>query len=167
MPPPIDASAAFGITYRPMVPEDLPFLEALYVSTRAEEVAQTGWPPEVQRGFLAQQFDAQHRHYQQTYTQAEWLVVERDGEPMGRLYLEEWQRELRIIDISLMPEHRGHGVGAAMLSDIIAGTDLTVSIHVEKFNPAMGLYRRLGFVTVEERGVYDLMERPGAKTDKS
>jgi hypothetical protein len=32
-----------------------------------------------------------------------------------------------------------------------------VSIHVEKLNPAMRLYRRLGFVTEEDKGVYDLM----------
>jgi hypothetical protein len=32
-----------------------------------------------------------------------------------------------------------------------------VSIHVEKLNPAMGLYRRLGFICVEDKGVYDLM----------
>ncbi|MDO9561897.1 MAG: hypothetical protein Q7J60_09770 [Bradyrhizobium sp.] len=32
-----------------------------------------------------------------------------------------------------------------------------VSIHVEKFNPAIRLYRRLDFETVEDKGVYDLM----------
>jgi hypothetical protein len=32
-----------------------------------------------------------------------------------------------------------------------------VTIHVEKNNPAMRLYRRLGFTAVEDKGVYDLM----------
>ena len=33
-----------------------------------------------------------------------------------------------------------------------------VSIHVERMNPAMRLYLRLGFAKVDEHGVYDLME---------
>ena len=31
------------------------------------------------------------------------------------------------------------------------------ALHVEQYNPAMKLYRRLGFEMVEEQGVYHLM----------
>ena len=41
--------------------------------------------------------------------------------------------------------------------DEAAACGKDVSIHVEKFNPAMRLYRRLGFTTEEDKGVYDLM----------
>jgi hypothetical protein len=41
--------------------------------------------------------------------------------------------------------------------DEAASCGKAVSIHVEKFNPAMRLYRRLGFATEEDKGVYDLM----------
>ena len=44
MPPPLSAAVAFGISYRPMIEDDLPFVADLYASTRAEEVAATGWP---------------------------------------------------------------------------------------------------------------------------
>lgn len=170
MPPPLKAAAGLGIAYRPISDDDLPFLGALYASTRAEEVAMTGWSPEMQGQFLAQQFDAQHRHYMRHYPDAEWLVVERGGEAIGRLYIEEWSSQIRIIDISLMTESRGQGLGAAILMDMLemartAGK--AVSIHVEKHNPARHLYDRLGFVAVEDKGVYDLLEwraeqeRPG------
>jgi GNAT superfamily N-acetyltransferase len=154
-----------GIRYRPATDDDLPFLATVYASTRLEEVAAAGWPPEVERAFLAHQFEAQHRHYRQHYPNAEWLVIERDGEAVGRLYLEEWKDQLRLIDIALLPDSRGAGVGSAILADLMAqakaaGKPLT--IHVEKNNPAMRLYLRLGFVAIDEHGIYDLMEwRPG------
>jgi predicted GNAT family acetyltransferase len=35
-----------------------------------------------------------------------------------------------------------------------------VTIHVERMNPALRLYERLGFVLAEDRGVYLFLERP-------
>ena len=161
MPPPLRAAARLGVSYRPMTDEDMPFLAALYYSTRAEEVAQTGWPAEMQRQFLAQQFDAQHRHYQRHYADAEWLVIERGGEAVGRLYIEEWQSQIRIIDIALVPAARGLGIGAAIFEDtfdVARAKGKKVSIHVEKNNPARRLYYRLGFEMIADEGVYDLLE---------
>jgi GNAT superfamily N-acetyltransferase len=166
VPPPLNAAARLGIACRPAGDGDLGFLALVYASTRLEEVAQTGWPLEAQRQFLAHQFDAQHRHYRQHYPSAEWLVIERDGVAIGRLYVEEWPDQIRLIDIALLPDHRGGGAGSAILADLMgmaaaAGKPLT--IHVEKNNPAMRLYRRLGFEPIDEHGVYDLMEwKPGA-----
>jgi ribosomal protein S18 acetylase RimI-like enzyme len=82
------------------------------------------------------------------------------GEDIGRLYIERWPTQHRIIDIAFLPEHRGKGLGEALLRDLLdeaAAAAKDVSIHVEKLNPAMRLYRRLGFVTEEDKGVYDLM----------
>jgi ribosomal protein S18 acetylase RimI-like enzyme len=152
---------ALGIGFRPERDEDLAFLLALYVSTRAEEVAQTGWPEELQRRFLAQQFEAQTRHYAIHYADAERLVLERDGEAIGRLYLDVDGDMLHILDIALLPESRGAGVGAAILSDLLrqAGEKgQTVAIFVEKNNPARSLYARLGFAAIRDEGVYDFME---------
>jgi ribosomal protein S18 acetylase RimI-like enzyme len=162
MPPPLRRAAALGITCRAAGEADLPLLAETYFSTRREEVAQTGWPAEQQQLFLAHQFDAQHRHYQANYPTAEWLVIEKAGEAIGRLYLDDWESELRLIDIALLPAARGAGIGGALLEDLIeaaAGRGKTLSIHVERNNPAMRLYRRLGFAKAGEHGIYDLMER--------
>jgi ribosomal protein S18 acetylase RimI-like enzyme len=139
---------------------DLPFLGRLYASTRWDELAPAAWSDAEKSTFLDMQFHAQHAHYQQHYPAADWLVILRDGEPIGRLYIVRWQREHRLIDIAFMPEHRGQGFGTALMRDLMdeaAAAGKPLSIHVEKFNPAMRLYRRLGFVTAEDKGVYDLM----------
>ena len=160
-PIPVPSSAAiYGLAYREATDTDLPVLEEIYASTRRAEVAATGWPPEQQQAFLKSQFEAQHQHYRDHYPDAAWLLILRGSEVVGRLYLEDWTRELRIIDIALLPSARGHGWGEAVLRDLMDATGATgraVSIHVEKQNPAMRLYRRLGFQTLEEKGVYDLM----------
>lgn len=149
-----------GLTKRAMMDADLPFLSALYASTRADEVAPLPWSDDEKSAFLAQQFHAQHTHYLEHYPDAHWLVIEQADEPVGRLYLEWWPSEIRIIDIALLPDYRGNGLGRALLEDVMAlarKDGLSVGIHVEKANPAMSLYRRLGFVVVEDKGVYDLL----------
>ena len=160
MPPPLRAAAARGLCYRPATEQDLPFLAALYASTREEELAQTGWAAEMQHAFLQQQHEAQHAHYANVYADAERLLVVHDGRAVGRLYLAEWPGEIRIVDISLLPDSRGRGFGGAILRDIqadAASRGKAVSIHVEKFNPARRLYGRLGFEQIEDKGVYVLM----------
>lgn len=163
MLPPLEAAAKLGIGLRPATNEDLPFIARLYASTRAEEMALTGWPQEQQAAFLAQQHEAQHRHYRQHYPVAEWLIVERGGAAIGRLYLGESEGELRVIDISLLPAARGEGIGGAILSDILCQAEASgkrVIIHVEQSNPARRLYARLGFRIVDDQGVYLRMEWP-------
>jgi ribosomal protein S18 acetylase RimI-like enzyme len=144
-----------------MTDDDLPFVAALYASTRREELAATGWPTEMQDAFLHQQHEAQHAFYRVSYDGAEWLIIEQGGGAVGRLYRVIWPREIRIIDISLVPEARGSGIGGTILRAIqeeAREIGKAVSIHVEKNNRARHLYLRLGFEVIEDKGVYDLME---------
>ena len=153
-------AAEAGCRFRRIVETDLPFLAKVYASTRAEELAPVPWSDTEKAAFLDAQFRAQHAHYQRYCPNADWLVTMRGGEDIGRLYLERWPTQHRIIDIAFLPEHRGKGLGEALLRDLMdeaAAAGKAVSIHVEKFNPAMRLYRRLGFETEEDKGVYDLM----------
>jgi GNAT superfamily N-acetyltransferase len=142
---------------------DLPFLARLYASTREEELAGVDWPAEQKEAFVRQQFEAQHAWYREHYPKAAFDVVEVEGRPAGRFYVDRWEREVRIVDISLLPEHRGRGLGSALLGALFAETDAAgkvVSVHVERFNPALQLYARLGFLFREDKGVYLLLERP-------
>jgi GNAT superfamily N-acetyltransferase len=149
------------IAFRPIASEDAEFLYKVYASTRIEELAVVDWPEPQKEAFLRAQFNAQHVAYQGTYKGPDFLVILYKDEPVGRLYLARWEREIRIVDIALLPEHRKGGIGSGILKDILAeGTrdGKRVSIHVEMFNPAMALYERLGFRKVREHGVYHFME---------
>lgn len=153
-------AAEAGLTFRPIADADLPFLARVYASTRTEELAVTPLTAEQKAAFLEAQFRLQHAHYQKHYPDADWLVMMHGGEDIGRLYVERWPSQHRIIDIAFVPKHRGRGFGDALLRDLLdeaAAAGKGVSIHVEKLNPAMRLYRRLGFAIEEDKGVYDLM----------
>ncbi|PBC01382.1 GNAT family N-acetyltransferase [Mesorhizobium sp. WSM3860] len=160
---PYRRARALGLSLRPETDADIPFMTALYASTRAAELADVPWPPEGKAQFLDLQFQAQRAHYRRHYPEADWWLVERAGEAIGRLYVERWPSQHRIIDIAFLPERCGKGFGTALLNDLIdeaAAVGKAVSIHVEKNNPARRLYLRLGFVVTEDKGVYDLMARP-------
>ena len=146
---------------RPTGADDRDFLLRVYASAREEELRVVDWSDEQKAAFVQQQFDAQDAYYREHYDPATFDVIEVDGEPAGRLYVARWEDEIRIIDITLLPEHRGRGIGTALLRALLeeaAEAGKRLSIHVEVNNPARRLYERLGFVPVEERGVYVLME---------
>ena len=148
------------IHLRNVVPGDEPFLFQVYANTRLEELAVTGWNAEQIHAFLAQQFNAQHTHYHAHYTDAQFSVIMDGDTPIGRLYVARWPREIRVIDIALLPQHRGHGVGGLLLKEILAEGQASarpVTIHVERMNPARRLYERLGFQETEDQGIYLLM----------
>jgi ribosomal protein S18 acetylase RimI-like enzyme len=151
-----------AVTLRPITPEDMEFLHRVYRSTREEELAMVvDWTAEQKDAFVRQQFEAQHAWYIEHYVGADFQVILVDGVPAGRLYVHRREREIRLMDITFLPEHRRSGLGTSLLSDLMveseaAGKPLT--IHVEIYNPAMRLYQRLGFTTLEDRGVYHLLE---------
>lgn len=150
----------FELTLRAVTPADEPFLQHLYASTRAEELALTDWSAAQKQAFVQAQFQAQTHHYRTYYPTATFSVIVHAGTPVGRLYVDRWPREIRIMDIALLPPYRNHGWGTQLLQHLLAegqAQGKAVSIHVEKFNPAYRLYTRLGFAKVGETGVYDLL----------
>jgi len=149
-----------GISQRPIASEDMPFLRELYAQTRAEELAAVPWTDEFKRAFIEQQFNAQHAFYQDAFAGADFLLVQRDGVAIGRVYIYRSPVEISVLDIALIPELRNHGLGSALLGEVIAEAQREgkrVALHVEASNPARRLYDRLGFVLVEPGGVYDLL----------
>jgi ribosomal protein S18 acetylase RimI-like enzyme len=160
-----------GIELRPTQLADRDFLLQLYAGTRADEMAIVPWSEADKAAFIEQQFTAQDNAYRGTYPAGEFLVVVAGAKPIGRLYLARLEDELRVVDIVLEPAQRGQGAGSRLMEWLIARADsdgLAVTLHVEYWNPAHAWYERLGFATVERRGIYEFMRRPARtqlKTD--
>jgi len=151
-----------AIRLRPATPDDVPFFRHLYGTTREDEMRLVPWTDAEKAAFLDQQFLAQKTHYERSYTDCHFLTIELNGERIGRLYVDRGvPDEIEIVDIALLPEHRGRGIGRMLLEEILAegrATGRSVNIYVEHFNPARGLYDRLGFRHVDTNGVYHLLE---------
>lgn len=153
-----------GLSVRRERPDDREFLERLYASTREHEMRLLDWPEEAKNAFIRQQFEAQHDHYRQHYSDAHFWIVEVGETPVGRIYVQGRDDEIRLMDIALVPGRKGNGIGTALVRrvlDIAAHRQVAVRLHVEPDNRAVNLYHRLGFVKLEDRGVYQFMEWRG------
>ncbi len=129
------------------------FLRNLYHQSRAAELAAVPWPDATRRAFVDSQFELQHRHYIGQYSDAAFLIVERTGRPLGRLYMHADGDALHIIDILLLSAVRGQGVGTALLAHVqqLARQHAckAVQLSVLRDNAAaLRLYQRLGFASV-------------------
>ena len=140
----------------------------MYASTREDELADVPWAEGGFDAFIRMQFDAQDAAWREARPAMAMSVIEVGGEPAGRLYVDTEPGETRIVDIALLPAFRGRGIGSGLIGEVIARAEergATVTIHVERQNPARSLYERLGFEQISTTGVYDLLERrPQAKT---
>ena len=74
--------------------DDAPFLERLYASTRADELAHIAWTDAQKADFCRWQSNAQHTHYQKHYPDAAFEVIELDGTPAGRIYVDRGEKEI-------------------------------------------------------------------------
>jgi ribosomal protein S18 acetylase RimI-like enzyme len=147
-------------TLRSATPSDQAFLIALYASTRQEEVASWGWPAQAQDAFLRTQAQVQQRSYAMQFPQAEHSIIEIAGRPVGRMLVDRSGHEIRLVDISLLPEQRGQGVGTALLATLLdqgRRTKQPVGLSVARTNRARALYTRLGFVAIDEDPMYITM----------
>ena len=149
------------ITLRSAGSADEPFLFELYASTRREEIAPWNWPEPQVAAFLQMQFRAQRLSYDSAYPGAEHSLILEDGRPIGRLLVWRGQPELRLVDISLLPEARGRGIGGQLLAELMeecraGGRRLTLQVLVT--NPARRLYLRMGFRRTGGDPLYDQME---------
>lgn len=146
---------------RPVSSANDDFLYRIYAGSRAEEMSLVPWDEAAKQSFLQMQFVAQQAHYQAYFPHASHDIILMEGIPMGRLYVDRRETEIRILDIALLPSARGHGIGSHLLQDLMEeskAANKTLSIHIENFNPSLRLFQRLGFVKADDNGISCLLE---------
>ncbi len=143
---------------RPAASADLPFLARLYASYREAELLLLPWSAAEKQTFLESQFRLQHTDYVHRFPRAAFWIVQIEGEPVGRLYLDRVGRKWRIVDIGFLPRHRGRGMGTALirrLQEAAGAKGATIGLTVAVNNPrARDLYLRLGFEEQAGDGVH-------------
>jgi GNAT superfamily N-acetyltransferase len=147
---------------RPAGPGDAELLYRIYASTREDELAVVPWDAPTKAAFLRMQFAAQDRYYHATFPSASYDLIVSGADGLGRLYVDRGEKAWLVIDLALLPDHHGKGIGTRLLTDLLADAGAAakpVQMHVERFNPARRLYDRLGFRQVADQGVYLLLER--------
>lgn len=138
-----------------------PFLYQVYASTRQDEVGAWGWDPAQQEGFMRMQFQAQSRSYAWQFPGADHLIIGAGAERIGRLLVDRTEQEIRLVDIALLPEYRGRGIGTHLIQVLQQEAEETgrpLRLSVQPANPARLLYAKLGFITTADDGLYRSME---------
>lgn len=156
------------LSLRRVEPADRGFLLQVYAGTRADELALTGWDTDSCERFLRMQFDAQCAHYERHWPKSDHSVIQVGTAehlvPVGRLWVDHRTDALHVLDIALLPDWRGRGLGSTCLRrlmDEAAASGLPLTIFVEHDNPARRLYERLGFNAVgEPQGMHQRMAWP-------
>jgi ribosomal protein S18 acetylase RimI-like enzyme len=152
---------SFSYRIRPATVSDEPFLwEMLYQSLYVE--GQEPFPRDVlNRPHIARYVKGWGRAHDIGFV----VEDERSNEPIGAVwcrlsgkdepgfaYIDEKTPEL---GIALLPEYRGQGIGTALLKHLLEAVKPlypAIALSVSPNNPAMRLYERFGFETVDVRG---------------
>lgn len=154
-----------NFTLRTFSPDQQDFLFALYADTRQQEVSSFGWPAAQQEAFLRMQFNAQQHWYEMAYPEADHQLIMVDARPVGRILVFRESDAYRLVDIALLSEFRGRGIGTQLLRNLIdkSGKEgLPLRLQVLKSNRARHLYQRLGFVETGDDGMYCQMQKKPA-----
>lgn len=146
---------------RPVESSDELFLRDLYASTRERELAVLSWTREETQAFLAMQFNARQLQLGTQFPDAMDSIVAVDGARAGRLSVNRDEREIRVLDVALLPAFRGSGIGTRLFRDLIAeaaGSRRPLRLHVDRDNVALRFYEKLGFQRTAEAALYISME---------
>jgi GNAT superfamily N-acetyltransferase len=144
------------------LPDDGDFLLSLYASTRLPELAGLGWSQAETDAFIRMQFGAQASHFRAAFPRADYSVICVHGERAGRLIVDRYGHEFIIVDLSLLPEFRGMGIGRGLVRRLLDEADagrLAVRCHVLRGSDARPFWERAGFLARDDGGAYVAMER--------
>jgi ribosomal protein S18 acetylase RimI-like enzyme len=138
--------------------DDEAFLIDLFFDVRSVEFIQAGLSDVQLKPLLAMQYNAQRQSYNFQYPSAEHSIIEFDGEKVGRLLINRYDKNIHLIDIAILHNFRGKGIGSVLLDKLKAEAEsVTLSVFKTNFG-AIRLYEEHGFAIVKDDGMYLEME---------
>ena len=150
------------IDLRPAVlPDDEDFLKDLYFSTRDDLNLLPLDEPQKQM-LITMQYSAQKQQYALQFPGASHDLILCGQVPAGRLFVNREAGKIYLVDIALLAEYRGKGIGTAIMNDLVeeaGNSGAVLSLHVMKTNPAARLYIRMGLAVTADDGFYLEMKK--------
>ncbi len=130
---------------------DVEFLHHLRDQTMRTYLEQAGMPVT---------YDSYEARIQFEFQSAQILEV--DNKPVGlfKAVYEPENNHWQIIQIQILPAFQGLGIGSKLITDLIGTaekSDASIGLSVLDSNPAMELYKRLGFRVIGRKGSELLM----------
>lgn len=150
-----------SITLRPATEDDHDFLLALFKSSRGDDLRGLGWDEERIGEFLQMQYEAHQNFLTSDHPKLNDQIVLAGGTAIGHLAVEQRPNEIRLVDVSLLAEHRNAGTGALLIQELqtrARAAKRPLRCQVIRFNRAVGLFERLGFRRTSETGTHFQME---------
>ena len=110
------------------------------------------------------QFRGQQAQYAAEYGTGGHLIIELDGDPVGRLWLHRGPDELRVVDMALLPARRGEGIGSLLFAELRSEADAAqLPLRLESLSTnrgAIAFAERQGFAVADDDGVFVSLVRP-------
>lgn len=159
--PMTEATNDGSMTLRPANAADEEFFLRLYQSSRGDDLRGLGWDEDRISEFLSMQYEAQNNFYTTDFPNASDATVLLNTVPIGRLIVDRRSDEIRLVDVALLPDFRNRGIGSEIIRDLQKDAGFQrkpLRLQVIRFNRAIGLFERLGFVRTSETGTHFQME---------
>jgi ribosomal protein S18 acetylase RimI-like enzyme len=136
---------------RPSTPADADFLRNLFTVDKAAEFAAQGLPETVYQPLIDMQYRGRTATFSAQHPRAATWIIESEGIAAGQYTLEETPQGSRLIDLAILPEYRNHGLATGVLQQLMReAATAGLALRVNKGNPAVRLYTRLGFQVANE-----------------
>lgn len=138
------------------------FLLRLFKENRLDLTYISGLSEQQKTEFIFKQFTMEQEQLIQIYPGAEFNIVMLNEEPVGQLYIQHGKATDRILEIGLLEEYRGLGIGRKILTSVIEDAikkSKCICLQVAWFNHAAYLfYKKMGFQVIEDKGVFYEMQ---------
>jgi GNAT superfamily N-acetyltransferase len=131
---------------------DTPFLRRLHHRVYREVVT---------RQFGVWDEAEQDDWFEKGLAEADFHLVEENEEVIGTIALKDSPDCVHLVELQILPEHQGRGLGSALLRDQIEQAQRLrrpIALRVLLENRARSLYLRHGFVTTGQTDTHYLME---------
>lgn len=154
------------LDFRAREKADTTFLKKLFIANTKPLFAY--FPPEQQDMFISMQLVAQQQDYQTRWPKAKCTIILFNSEPAGQFLVDKSGQYFFLIDIAILPEYQNSGIATHVLQTLIkdaSSQKMSIRLSVLKQNPALQLYKRIGFNVIGENDIHFKMENKYSPSD--